>query len=103
MTIPIRPMGPGIVSPLERSGGVQSFAPKSGEPSFGDVFKRVLSDSSAMQEDAQDVIGAFLRGEPVELHQVMAASEEAAISLELLVEVRNKLTEAYRSVMSIQV
>ncbi|MCC6651299.1 MAG: flagellar hook-basal body complex protein FliE, partial [Candidatus Eisenbacteria bacterium] len=31
-----------------------------------------------------------------------AASEEAAISLELLVEVRNKLTEAYRTVMNIQ-
>ena len=30
----------------------------------------------------------------------MAASEEAAISLELLVEIRNKLTEAYRSVMT---
>jgi flagellar hook-basal body complex protein FliE len=46
------------------------------------------------------MIGAFLRGEPVELHQVMAASEEAAISLEFLVEMRNKLTDAYRSVMS---
>ena len=32
----------------------------------------------------------------------MAASEEANISLELLVELRNKLTEAYRSVMNVQ-
>jgi flagellar hook-basal body complex protein FliE len=48
------------------------------------------------------MIAAFLRGEPVELHQVMAASEEASISLELMVEIRNKLIEAYRTVMNVQ-
>lgn len=77
--------------------------PKSdGGPSFGDLFRRAVNDTSGLQDDAKDMISAFLRGEPVELHQVMAASEEAAISLELLVEVRNKLTEAYRTVMNIQ-
>jgi flagellar hook-basal body complex protein FliE len=38
----------------------------------------------------------------VELHQVMAASEEAGIAIELLVEMRNKLTDAYRTVMNTQ-
>jgi flagellar hook-basal body complex protein FliE len=32
----------------------------------------------------------------------MAATEEAGIALEMLVEVRNKLTEAYRSVINMQ-
>jgi flagellar hook-basal body complex protein FliE len=32
----------------------------------------------------------------------MAAAEEAAISLEFLVEIRNKLTDAYRAVMNMQ-
>ena len=78
--------------------------PTTGEngPSFADVFKSAINDASGLQNDAQDLIGAYLRGEPVELHQVMAASEEASISLELLVELRNKLTEAYRTVMNIQ-
>ena len=70
--------------------------------SFGDVFKKVLNDTSQMETSSRDLIQALLRGEPVELHQVMAASEEASISLELLVELRNKLTEAYRSVMNVQ-
>lgn len=70
--------------------------------SFADVFKNAINDASSLQTDAQDLIGAYLRGEPVELHQIMAASEEASISLELLVEIRNKLTEAYRSVMNMQ-
>jgi flagellar hook-basal body complex protein FliE len=71
-------------------------------PSFADLFKRALTDASSLEGESKDLIGAYLRGEPVELHQIMAASEEASISLELLVEIRNKLADAYRSVMNLQ-
>jgi flagellar hook-basal body complex protein FliE len=99
MTAPIGPQGP-VLSPIERAdSGIELGGPGG---SFGDLFTKALNDTSSLQGDAKDMIGAFLRGEPVELHQVMAASEEAAISLELLVEVRNKLTEAYRAVMNLQ-
>lgn len=67
---------------------------------FADVLKRTLGDASALQDEARSTIEAFLRGEPVDLHQVMAASEEASIALELLVEMRNKLTDAYRTLMN---
>ena len=71
-------------------------------PSFADTLKRALGEVSQIQEDAQAAIGAFLRGEPVELHSVMAAAEEAGIALDLLIEVRNKLVEAYRTVINMQ-
>ncbi|HVO34694.1 MAG TPA: flagellar hook-basal body complex protein FliE [Gemmatimonadales bacterium] len=73
-----------------------------GGPSFADTLKEALGDVSRLQTDAQDTINAFLTGQPVELHQVMAATEEASLSLELLVEVRNKLADAYRSIMNMQ-
>ena len=66
-------------------------------PSFGDTLKRALGEVSTQQDDAQDYIQRFVRGEPVELHQVMAAAEEAQISLEMLVELRNKMMDAYRN------
>ena len=69
-------------------------------PSFGDTLKRALNDVSASQDVSQDYIQKFVRGEPVELHQVMAAAEEASISLEMLVELRNKLMDAYKTVMT---
>ena len=100
MTIPIRPDLP-TVSPLEQGRGYQ-LELGTDSPSFSDVFKSVLNDASKLQDDSRALIEAFVRGEPVELHQVMAAAEEAAISLEFLVEIRNKLTEAYRSVMNMQ-
>jgi flagellar hook-basal body complex protein FliE len=93
-------IGASLPSAIERPELSMPAASKPGA-SFADLFKKSINDTSDMQENAKDMIGAFLRGEPVELHQVMAASEEAQISLELLVEVRNKLTDAYRTVMNI--
>lgn len=100
--MPIRPPTTApFVSPLEQGGNTINIPV--GEGSFGDMLSRAVGDVQATQAHRDDVIGAFLRGDPVELHQVMAAAEEASLSLQMLVEVRNKLTEAYRSVMNLQV
>jgi len=90
--------------PLMRPyGSVEHGLPtKDATSSFADIFKQAINDASGLQNESQQMIEAFLRGEAVDLHQVMAASEEAGISLQLLVEIRNKLTEAYRSVMHMQ-
>jgi flagellar hook-basal body complex protein FliE len=88
----------GAESPLSPAA-----APAAGAgTSFGDTLKRALEEVSATHETAQDTIGAFMRGEQVELHQVMAATEEAGIALEMLIEIRNKFTEAYRTVINMQ-
>lgn len=73
-----------------------------GGGSFGDSLTRALNDVSARQDTAANTLGAFLRGDNVELHQVMAATEEAQISLQLLIEVRNKFAEAYRTLSTMQ-
>jgi flagellar hook-basal body complex protein FliE len=83
--------------------GLSRFGKPSTEgPSFGETLKRALGEVSASQDRSQDYIQRFVRGEPVELHQVMAASEEAGIALEMLIEMRNKLTEAYRTIVNMQ-
>ena len=71
-------------------------------PSFGDTLKQFVSGVSDAQDAAGELRDKFVRGEPVELHQVMAAGEEASLSLELMVELRNKVTEAYRTLVNIQ-
>jgi flagellar hook-basal body complex protein FliE len=83
-----------IQLPLGPSGATGS--------SFGDSLTRALNDISAQQDSAAETLSAFLRGENVELHQVMAATEEAQISLQMLIEVRNKFTDAYRTLSNMQ-
>ncbi len=95
--------GIGQVAPQRLDTGRQSIEGMARpDGSFGDALKEALGEVSQLQDNARDAVGAFLRGEPVELHEVMAATEEAGIALELLIEIRNKLTEAYRSVINMQ-
>lgn len=101
MTIPIRPDAP-ISAPLPPVGA--TGATEAGDATaFGDLLTRALGNVQATQDHRDDIITAFLQGKPVELHDVMSAAEEASISLQLLVETRNKLTDAYRTIMNMQV
>ena len=81
------------------NGVSRSMQPPVGGETFGDTLKRAIGQVSDAQDVSQNYIDRFVRGEPVELHQVMAAAEEASISLEMLVELRNKLMDAYKTVM----
>jgi flagellar hook-basal body complex protein FliE len=69
---------------------------------FQQTLTRFVNAVSDQQDVATDYISRFTRGEPVELHQVMSAAEEASISLEMLIEVRNKFLDAYRTVINMQ-
>ena len=70
--------------------------------SFADTLKQVVNNVSQQQDVAADYATRFARGEPVELHQVMASSEEASLSLEMLVSVRDKFLDAYKAVINMQ-
>lgn len=101
MATPIRGLDPTAVG--LRAGA--AFDPTKGDPSsssFADIFQKALGEIGDAQSSARDAMSAFVRGEDVELHDVMAAAEEAGIALELLIEVRNKLVEAYRTLANMQ-
>ncbi len=84
------------------TGGIRLKVGEGSSTSFSDTLKAALGQVSSLQSQAQDAIGAFVRGEPVEIHDVMAAADEAGIALDMLIQVRNKLADAYRSVMQMQ-
>ena len=88
-------------NPLGDRGALVPFGPEKGA-NFGDTLTNAINQVSMAQERSADLTAAFLRGEPVEVHQVMAASEEAGLSLEMMVEVRNKFAEAYRTLINMQ-
>jgi flagellar hook-basal body complex protein FliE len=73
-----------------------------GENSFGSTLTRAINEVSDSRDHAADLTKRFAAGENVELHQVMAATEEAGIALDMFIELRNKVVEAYRSVISMQ-
>lgn len=71
-----------------------------------DGFTKALSDAlgtlTRLQQEA-DTLGVQLAaGEPVELHDVMLAQERASLGMQLALQVRNKLVEAYQDIMRMQ-
>ena len=71
------------------------------------VFQKVFTDAVAQVESFQDAaktsVGRFLSGEGEELHQVALRAQQADLSFELFMQVRNKIVAAYQEVMRMQV
>ncbi len=91
-----------LATAIQEPGSVRGVLEVEESSSFSDILKQALGEVSALQNEAQDVIGAFVRGDTIEIHEVMAAAEEAGIALDMLIEIRNKLTDAYRTVTQMQ-
>jgi flagellar hook-basal body complex protein FliE len=94
----------GIVVPVLPGSGNGTGAGEIGDagPSFKDTFSRAMNEISDTRERGSSLAQRFAAGEPVELHTVMAASEEAGLALDLAIEMRNKVVEAYRALINMQ-
>ena len=71
--------------------------------SFGQILKGMLSDTNDLQNNAASVAQQFSMGEISDVHDVMIAAEKAGVSFELVMEIRNKLIDAYQEFMRMQV
>jgi flagellar hook-basal body complex protein FliE len=71
--------------------------------SFSDFLGQMVQDVNAKQAAAGNAVEGVLAGENVPLHQAMLAIEEAGVSFQLMVEVRNKLLESYQELMRMQI
>lgn len=71
--------------------------------SQGNGFSKLLNDIVQLDGEAAALEQAMYEGQPVELHQLIIASEKAGIAFELLVETRNRLVEAYQELMRMPV
>src|SRR5437588_3258515 len=77
------------------SGGV--------EKSFGQFLLDALGEVNAAQQNAGGMVKRFATGEPMDVHQVMIAMEQAGTSLALTMQLRNKLVDAYQEIIRTQV
>lgn len=74
----------------------------SGGESFAETLKSSLDDINSQQVKAEDLTNSFIKGDDVDVADVMLAGEEAKISLQYAVQVRNKLVEAYQELSRMQ-
>ena len=83
---------PDIAAPVQPAGD-----------SFATMLGRFVEEVNAKQNTAADAVNALQSGQNVSLHQAVIAMEEASVSFQLMVEVRNKLLESYQELMRMQI
>ena len=73
-----------------------------GEPNFSDILKNALSSVNDAQHEADQAVQQVLSGESKDIAETMIAMQKADVSLKMMLEVRNKILEAYQEVMRTQ-
>lgn len=69
---------------------------------FGDVLGKLINDVDQAQKQADVSIQQLAKGESSDLQGVVMKMEQAEVSFQLMKEIRNKLLEAYKEVMTMQ-
>lgn len=69
---------------------------------FSDVIDKAINKVNESQVNANNAIEGLIKGEDVSMHEVMLSMQESQISMQLMLEVRNKLYEAYQEVNRVQ-
>ncbi|RMH36110.1 MAG: flagellar hook-basal body complex protein FliE [Nitrospirae bacterium] len=70
---------------------------------FGQLIQQAIESVNHLQHESGRLEDAIARGDSVNLHQAIIAGEKAGLSFRLLMQVRNKLVDAYQEIMRMQV
>ena len=89
------------------SGGLPSVASRaaaggSGLDGFGKALFDAVQSLDQVQQEADGKSLDLASGQPVDLHDVMISQDRASLSMNLALQVRNKLVESYQEVMRMQ-
>jgi flagellar hook-basal body complex protein FliE len=88
-----------------RDSGIRRdvLTPQTEQKSFGDTLKDAVNSVNELQKTADRKMEDLATGKAQSIPDVMIAAEKADIALKLMVQVRNKVIEAYQEVMKMQV
>lgn len=70
--------------------------------SFSEVISDAINKVNDKQISADNSIESLIKGDDITMHEVMLSMQESQLSMQLLIEVRNKMVEAYQEINKIQ-
>lgn len=91
---PSKPVSPFIQPQRVKETGVDQFS---------DLLAGKVQEVNRMQTDANEMIHSYLTGGDVNEAEALTAIQKADLAFRMLLQIRNKLIEAYREVQQIQI
>lgn len=83
--------------------GKSSNAEKVQGKSFKDVLKETIQEVNELQTQSDEEIMKFTSGQSTDVHSAMLAMQKADISFQTMMQIRNKILDAYKEIMRTQV
>ena len=95
----------GLVKPIEIPDVHTPDAPgEAGEANgFMGSLKEAISHINDAQSGASQAVDALVTGQTTNIHQTMVALQQADVSFQLMMQVRNKLVSAYEEIQRMQI
>ena len=76
---------------------------KENENIFSNYFKTALDKVNDLQNDSQKYKDMISTGNIDNIHEAMIAGEKASVALQFTINVQNKVIEAYKEIMRLQI
>ena len=73
-----------------------------GGVSFGDVLKNAVNQVNQVNDSAAAQVNNLLQGGSSDMNDVMIAVEKADVSFQLMMQMRNKIVNAYQDIEKMQ-
>jgi flagellar hook-basal body complex protein FliE len=91
----IKPVMPNSILP--GGSGLNKIAGEESK-SFSDMLSNSIQDINKLQQNANQQVEKLARGEIKDVHQVMVAAQEASLTFSMMMQIRNKIVEAYQEI-----
>lgn len=83
--------------------GESATRPEQPQTSFREFMLDAISQVNAMQQDADQTVEQLLTGGHVNPAEVLTAVQKADLSFRMMLQVRNKLMQAFQEIKEIRV
>jgi flagellar hook-basal body complex protein FliE len=94
--------GPGSLRGPLAPGIATRPAPAEGERSFKEILQDSLESVNQLQKEADQVLEKYTKGEASQ-DQVMVAFKKAQIAFEAMLQIRNKLVDAFEEIQRMRI
>lgn len=88
--------------PTPDLSSLQNSGPASGEDSFSSVLSNAVHSVDQLHTSAASQVNNLLHGGGADLNEVMVAVEKADVAFQLMMQVRNKIVNAYQDIEKMQ-
>ncbi|HHW38876.1 MAG TPA: flagellar hook-basal body complex protein FliE [Bacillales bacterium] len=81
----------------------QRITPADVHKKFSSALMNAIDELNKSQIQSDVVTNQFIKGEITDIHDVMIAAQKASVTRQTAIEIRNKVIDAYKEIMRMQI